>query len=364
MKITRVESIPLQFKSAQAHSDAIHTFQNPAAVVTKVHTDDGVTGWARTYFGSGQRAVPAFMSLLEEALAPVIVGEDPFFSRRIRKKLWDATEYFGVAGLTHWAIAALDICVWDIVGKGLRQPLFRLLGAERDRIPAYAMVGWYYDDLALFKERCVAVVEEGFRAVKIKVGRAGIDDDVSRFEAAREAVGPAVRIMVDANQAFDEIEALRRGRVYQELGAYWYEEPLRPHRKDALARIAAELDIPIATGENDYTKYAYLDLLRQGAVDIIQPDNRRSGGVTEWIEIGALAAAWDVPVASHGGGATNVHLLCSMPTAAYLESGSLKGAGAHTVQLTMENGEILCPEEPGVGSELKEEYVERHRADR
>ena len=135
--------------------------------------------------------------------------------------------------------------------------------------------------------------------------------------------------MVDANQAFNLNEAIRRGRVYQQMGCYWYEEPMPPYDHVAYAELARELDIPIATGENEYTKYAYADLIARHGVDIVQPDNRRAGGVSEWMEIAAIAAGFGLDVASHGGGATNVHMLLAMPNAIYLESGSLKGAAVH-----------------------------------
>lgn len=364
MKITGIEVIILQRKSETAIRDAIHTFADPVTLVTKVHTDSGITGWATTHFGTSQAAAQVMKVTLEHELAPVIAGENPFFAKAIREKLWNATEYHAVHGITHWAIAAIDLCLWDIVGKALQKPVSQVLGAHRDRIPAYAMVGWYFDDIEWFKEQCAAAVEQGFRAVKIKVGRGSIDEDVRRFEAAREAVGPSVRIMVDANQTFNEAEALQRGRIYQELGAYWYEEPLPPHQDEALARLAEQLDIPIASGENHYTKYAFLNLFRLGAVDIAQPDNRRAGGVTEWMEIGALAAAYNIPVASHGGGPANVHMLCAMPTAIYLESGLRSADEPHVVPLRMEDGCVICPDEPGLGTELRSDYVEKYRIDR
>lgn len=168
--------------------------------------------------------------------------------------------------------------------------------------------------------------------------------------------------MVDANQVFNRNEALRRGRVYQQMGCYWYEEPLPPHEKDGYAELARELDIRIATGENEYTKYAFLDLLKRGGADILQPDNRRAGGVTEWMEIAAIADAFGVDIASHGGGPTNVHMVCAMPNAIYLETGSLKGDSSSVEKLRMTDSQILAPETFGMGSELRREYIQKYKA--
>lgn len=167
--------------------------------------------------------------------------------------------------------------------------------------------------------------------------------------------------MVDANQVFHKKEALRRGRVYQQMGCYWFEEPLPPYEKDELADLARELDIRIAAGENEYTRFAFLDLLNRKSVDVAQPDNRRAGGVTEWMEIAALADAFGVDVASHGGGPTNVHMLCAMPNAIYIESGSLKGDSSTVEPLKMIQSEILAPVTPGMGSELKADYIRKFR---
>ena len=135
-----------------------------------------------------------------------------------------------------------------------------------------------------------------------------------------------------------------------------------PQRRDGYAELKRELDIRIATGENEYKKFGFLELLRQNAVDVVQPDNRRAGGVTEWMEIAALADAFGVEVASHGGGPTNVHMLCAMPNAIYLETSSVSGQDRNLEKLRMEDGDILAPTTPGIGSELDPDYIERNNA--
>jgi L-alanine-DL-glutamate epimerase-like enolase superfamily enzyme len=363
MKIAGLEALVLQFQSGRAIRDAIHSFVDPCGVVTKVFTDEGITGWGYSYFGTSREAAWVLKLMLERQLAPVITGLDPFYPKLIREKLWQATEYHGVVGLVHFGISAIDLAVWDIMGKALGVPVYKLLGAHRDRIPAYAMVGWYFDSDEEYAQKCIDAVEEGFNAVKLKVGMGTLSDDLRRIQIAREAVGPEIRLMVDANQAFDETEALRRGRAYEKYDLFWFEEPLAPQFKNSLGRLAAALDIPIATGENDYTKYAFLDLIQKGGVDIIQPDNRRAGGVTEWMEIAAIADAHGIKVASHGGGAANVNMLCAMPNAIYLESGSLKNDRMHVEQLELVDGCVLAPKLPGLGTEIRQDFIDEHLAD-
>jgi L-alanine-DL-glutamate epimerase-like enolase superfamily enzyme len=273
-------------------------------------------------------------------------------------------EYHGVQGVVSFAVAAVDIAVWDIVGKLAGEPVYRLLGGFRDTMPAYNMCGWYYpkdDDLSQYRRSIESALEEGFGAVKIKVGRGGPDDDARRIRAALELCGKGRPVMVDANQVFDRNEALRRGRMYEQLGCYWYEEPMPPHEKDGYADLVRALDIRVATGENLYTRYEFADLIRRGGADIVQPDNRRAGGVTEWMEIAAIADAAGVQVASHGGGVTNLHMLLAMPNAIYMESGSVKGDSSAIEPLRMKDGRMLAPETPGMGSELRPDWIAKYR---
>jgi L-alanine-DL-glutamate epimerase-like enolase superfamily enzyme len=155
-----------------------------------------------------------------------------------------------------------------------------MLGAVRDRIPVYAMCGWYREndrDHSQYKRTINDTLEIGYRAFKLKVGRFGLDDDVERIEVGRTSAGRDIRIMVDANQAYNRVEALRRGRAYQELGCFWYEEPLPPWDHEGYAELAQALDMRIATGENEYNKHAFMDLLLKKGADVVQPDNRRAG---------------------------------------------------------------------------------------
>lgn len=366
LKITRVETDLLRFPPGRPHYDAIQQLGvDRGGVVLRIHTDSGVTGWAYSSFGRLAGGPDTVRTILEKECAPLLIGQDPAMTRKIRADLWRALDYHGVQGVTHFAVSAVDIALWDIVAKSLGMPVYRLLGPARDRIPAYGMVGWYYDnddDLSEYRRAVESAFEEGFRAVKIKTGRGSIDDDVRRVRAALDLAGKDRRVLVDANQALNTNEAIRRGRVYQEMGCFWYEEPLPPWQKDGYAELAAALDIRIATGENEYTKYSFLELMQRKAADVLQPDNRRAGGVTEWMEIAALADAFGLEIASHGGGGMAAQMLCTMPHAIYLESGSLRNQTTHLQKLRMIDGEVLAPEMPGIGSELEPQYVEKYRA--
>jgi len=364
MKITGVETKVLRYEVKNPVSDSLHTYDAGCTMLTRVFTDEGITGYATTYFGRIKSGPDTVKIIIDKEMAPVLIGEDPFFARKIRNKLWVVSEYYGTAGVAHFAISALDICIWDIIGKALGQPVCKILGGCRDRIPVYAMVGWYYKNEKEFIKQCTEAFEEGFKAVKLKVGKDSLEDDVMRIKAIKSELGSDFRIMVDANCAFDEIEAMRRGRAYEELGVYWFEEPMQPYLRDSHVRLASALDIPIAIGENYYTRHQFYDVIKMGAVDIVQPDNRRAGGVTEWMDIASISEAAGLKLASHGGGPANVNILCAIPNAIYMESGSLKGENKMLVtQLTMVDGEILLPDVPGMGTEIREDYIKAHCVD-
>ncbi len=204
------------------------------------------------------------------------------------------------------------------------------------------MVGWLNYDLDDLKRVCLKAVEQGFRGVKIKVGAPTLEEDAARIEAVRAVIGLRTALMVDANQVFARHEALHRGRVYEQLGCYWFEEPLRADDTDGLAELARALAIQIASGENNYGKRQFRALFERRAVDIVQPDIRRAGGVTECLEIGLLADAFNVPYASHGGG-VHLHVLAALPNALFLESGLIPDGSP----VRLVDGCYRLPEGPG-----------------
>jgi L-alanine-DL-glutamate epimerase-like enolase superfamily enzyme len=356
IRITGLETDVLKRPPGTPEYDAIHKLGvESGSVVLRLKTDAGITGWASCSFGMIAGGPRVVQTILEQEVKPVIVGQDPAFPRRIRAELWKALEYNGVTGVVQFAIAAADIAVWDILGKSAGMPVYKMLGAYRDRMPVYSMCGWYYDDdqdLSHYRRSLDAAMTQGYPAVKIKVGRDSLDDDIRRIKLAFDIVGKGKRVMVDANQVFNRNEAQRRGRVYEQMGCFWLEEPLPPHDMEGFAELAQALDIRIATGENLATKYAFTDLITRKGVDVVQPDNRRAGGVTEWMEIGALADAHGLELASHGGSATNLNMLLAMPNAIYMET-----SGARKLV----NGEMLAPEEPGMSSEVSEAEIKRYR---
>jgi len=344
VKITNVTATAESRRRPNPIRDAIQSLDTDGACRIVIETSEGVTGSSSIFFGRGEQ-VPAILAhLINDELAPAVIGEDAFLIRGIRDKLRKLTDYHGTSGITLFGIAGIDIALWDTVGRALGQPVWRLLGGHRDRVPAYAMVGWLNYDLDTLRRIATQAIEQGFVGVKMKVGAMTLKEDVQRIEAVRAVIGPDKLLMVDANQVFSANEALRRGRIYEQLGCYWFEEPLPADDIDGLAQLAQALTIPIASGENNYGKRQFRQLFERRAVDIVQPDLRRAGGLTECFEIGLLADAFNLPYASHGGGA-HLQVLAALPNTLFMESGLLRG------QERLVDGCYLLSDEPGLGSQ-------------
>lgn len=343
MKITEVTVEVHSAAKSHPIRDAIQLLDRDGRCTVKIHTDDGLVGVSNTYFGRVASSPAVLAKIITDQLGPAIVGQDPTLIRHIREKLRVLTDYQGTAGLSTFGISAIDVALWDLLGKSLEVPVWKLLGAQRTAVPTYAMVGWLELDIPALENVTATAMEQGFRGVKMKVGGGPLTEDVARIKAVRSVIGEDAPLMVDANQAFDFSEALRRGRAYEDLGCRWFEEPLAAADTEHHIRLANRLDIPLATGENRYGQAQFRDLLAGGGVGIVQPDLRRAGGLTDCLEIGLMAAGFGIPYASHGGG-PHIHVLAALPNTIYLESGLLP----ENSPITLVDGCYPLPQEPGL----------------
>ncbi|MBN1581239.1 MAG: mandelate racemase/muconate lactonizing enzyme family protein [Anaerolineae bacterium] len=325
--------------------DALQSLPGAGSVQVVVHTDEGMSGRGTVGFGRIAGAPDTLAVLIEHELKPVVLGTDPAFVRRTHQEMLRETEYHSSSGLATFGIAAIDTALWDCLGKALGVPCWQLWGAVHERIPAYAMVGWLNYDDAQVQRICAQAVEQGFRAVKIKVGYPTLEEDIRRIQVVRQAIGNDIPLMVDANQSLTTKEAIQRGRAFQDLGCYWWEEPIPASDVEGYAALARALDIPIGTGENLYSAAEFARFLRCDAVDIVQPDMRRAGGPTALLQIGTMADAFRRPYASHGGDPVQLNVMACLPNAIYLETG-LIGPGS---PLKLVDGCVEIPRGAGFG---------------
>ena len=339
-------------------------------VLVWIRTADGGTGLGFTVGSRFRGGAAVIRSGIQDALSPVIMGRDPTEIERLWEDMTFQTLLLGGRGAVTRGLSAVDIALWDLLAKrgGLR--LCDLLGRYRLRVPAYASGGYYYHDdpdrdLEHLEDEVRRHVELGFQAVKMKIGRRPVQDDLRRVERVLEAVGPGVKVAVDANHAWpDASSAIRDLRCLDDLGLWWVEEPVLPDRMKAGARIAAALTTPIATGEIEAGLSSFQRLIDTGAADILQPDATVVGGVTEWLKIAHAAEAQDIPLAPHWVPDIHIHLGAATPNVEVLEYfhsgvGVLNFENLLEEKLRFEGGELLVPAHPGHGIRLSREAIER-----
>lgn len=313
MKIVRVSCEQFRWPRKKPITNGKHTYTHEQLGLVKIETDEGITGIG---VGAEGKIVKQVIDHLSEKL----LGEDPIDVERIWYKLWEP-KLIGRRGLTTRAISAIDIGLWDIRAKVSGLPLYKLLGGFRGRVPTY-VAGGYYEEGKGLKElarEMGSLVEVGARAIKMKVGGLSVREDVERVRVVRETVGPDIKILVDANCAYRLYEAIQIAHRIEDYDIFWFEEPIAPDNYEGLSRLAASTIIPIATGENEYTKYGFRDLIQQNAVAILNADAKIMGGVTEFMKVAALAQAYDLDLAPHGSQDIHVHLVAAIPNGLILE---------------------------------------------
>jgi L-alanine-DL-glutamate epimerase-like enolase superfamily enzyme len=340
------------------------SFQRGGGSFVEIHTDQGLVG-------IGPGVAPDLLPALQSRL----VSEDPFDTERHLAAL----RYYA-PGMPYRGVAGVDIALWDLIGKACGQPLYKLWGGGRDRVPAYASMIL----LSTPEERsrlAASLLSEGWQAIKLRLHHATLKEDLATVERVREAVGDRMAIMADGNQAqssgnwqpgvlWDYRRALATARAMEAMGCYWLEEPLPRYAFQDLARLNAEVALPIAGGENNRGVHEFLQMLREGVYDILQPEGMVNGGVTELRKIGVLAEAFGKRVAPHHGGRglgtiAHLHLVASWPHAPYLELlhdppiGDYR-SGFSALQnppVVESDGCLAVPQGPGLGVEINRELI-------
>ena len=319
MKIESLTSYVLQYDLDVELGYSQQYYTRRSAHLVRIGTDDGIVGWGEC-FGPGTVAV-ANATIVEEVIQPLIVGMDPIDREVIWHRVYNLLRDHGRGGMPVQAQSGVDIALWDIAGKVTGLPLHQLLGGRfRETVPVYGygMMLQRVDDLAeRFAAEAASLVDGGFRAVKMKIGR-GPNEDIELVRAVRDAIGADVELMVDANHCYSATEALRVSRALEGLDVAWFEEPVAPEDLEGYRRLRSALDVPIAGGETAFTRWGWRELIEGRCLDIAQPEVCALGGITEYQKVLALAHANFVPVVNHVWGsavavATNLHLLTAMP---------------------------------------------------
>ena len=360
MNVTDVRVEVLRVPVEQAYVAAGRQVEGNWHVLARVTTDDGVEGFGYIVYAR-QDLVRAVGEATRE-LASQLIGAHVLEVEAAWARVATHGSWTGPGGLLHIAMAPLDIALWDAAGKTLGQPVYRLLGGYCDRLPAYASDRlWYSLSLDELAKSAGQHVRHGYRTVKLRLGKeADPQREVERVQAVRQAVGGEVRILVDATESWDRSRAMHTGRLLQEAGIAWLEDPLHHQDLSGLAQVANSLEIPVAGGEHLYDLHAFHELLQHRAVDIAIIDLARVGGITPWRRIAAVAQAHHVPVCGHVIPEIHVHLLCAIPNAFMVENVPRSAAILRHMP-ALEDGCLVAPKTPGLGLELDDAAVARYR---
>lgn len=343
-------------------------------VVVAVHAEDGTYGLGTVGGGS-----PVAMSVIEHHLADLMLGADVFDVERNWQTLYRNTMVLGRKGIVLEAISALDIALWDIQGKLTGQPVYNLLGGRtRSRVRAYASQLYATTDLSALHAEAAAHSANGFSAVKMRFGygpgegRAGMRANYELVRTVREAVGPDVDVATEAYMGWDTTYAITMINMVEELGVAWVEEPVLPDARESYAYIRSRVGVPISGGEHEFTLSGFHDMLKAGAVDILQPDVNRMGGITEARKVWALAEAYAIPVIPHSNQAHNAHLIISSYGSPLMEVFPDDGvhAGYNLYHHFFDgepravSGHVELAEGPGLGLSLVPTVVKDHLVER
>jgi L-alanine-DL-glutamate epimerase-like enolase superfamily enzyme len=367
--VSRIESVSVSIASVpleNAVTFSTRTVRAREYCLVKVRSTDGVEGIGYCYAvnTSGRLLAVAVTDLL----APLLVGQESLRVEGLWQELYQEALLQGRAGAVMRAISAIDIALWDLNARTAKLPLYRYLGCwADDRVPAYASGGYYQPGKtnAHLAEEMAGHVRKGFRAVKMKTGRLSPGEEEKRLAAVREAVGPDVIVMLDANNAWKDLPtALSYLRRFERYDPYWIEEPFSPDDIDNHARLARATTVTVATGEIEAGRWRFKELLERGATTLVQVDATVCGGITEWKRVAATAASYGVSVAPHAWHDVHVHCVASAPNATYAEfmpdDHIVNFRRLIDVQVRDEGGQLLLPQTPGLGFQFAPEAMKRY----
>jgi L-alanine-DL-glutamate epimerase-like enolase superfamily enzyme len=364
--ITAIETFILHVPVTRGGiADSTHSITDWGVPGVLIRTGDGLRGYGYAGTHAHLATDRLITSCISDAYAPLLIGKDALQVR----SLWDqlahhpAIQWVGRCGITHLALAAIDIALWDIKAKQAGVPLWKLLGGSGSkRVEAYNTDGgWLNWPLETLIGDCKRLVEsEGYRGVKIKIGSSEPGRDLERIEAVRKAIGPRIKLMVDANGRLDLPAAVQIGRRLRDFDVGWFEEPIWYDDVAGHAQLARSIDTPIALGEQLYRLDDFRNFIAAGAVHFVQPDVTRLAGITEWWQVADLALAARLPVAAHVGDMAQIHLHTSIAHSACTLLEFIPWIReCFTDPATVHEGAFVTPQQPGAGTTLRPDAIER-----
>ncbi|MGZ0150047.1 mandelate racemase/muconate lactonizing enzyme family protein [Kribbella sp. WER1] len=357
--IVRAEAFLVDLEVETVRTDAVQAFLKQETVFVRLTTADGLTGLGYSYtIGTGGTAV---LALLRDHLLPRLVGADARNVEALWSDLFWSTHATTVGAITSLALASVDTALWDLRCLRAGEPLWRLAGGYRQQVPLYDTEGgWLHLTTDELVAGALASQQAGWPGVKLKVGKPRVHEDLERLRAVRDAVGPAMDIMVDANQSMTYPEARRRAAAFEAVDLSWFEEPLPADDVTGHVRLASGTSIPIAVGESLYSVSQFREYAAAGGAGIIQADVARIGGITPWLKVAHLAETFNLEICPHFLMELHVSLTAAVPNGRYVEHiPQLRAITSSEMEIV--DGHAVAPDVPGLGIDWDQDAIDDRR---
>lgn len=364
LTITRIETEAIRVPLARTYRGSHYKMTHRSTIITRIHTASGLVGEA--YAGDEDASLLEIESIIQEELAPLLIGQDGSAIERLweiaRPATWDILRDRRL-GLV--ACASIDVTLWDLMGKALEVPLWKLWGGYRSRVPVITIGGYYGSNLTI-KEEVEYLLKEEFAGMKFKIGGMSPEDDAKRFKEARKVGGDNFRIAVDANQGYTPAQAIEFSKLVADDNLLWFEEPcIWQNDKKGMRDVRYGGSVAVCAGQSEFSAAGCRDLMEAGSIDFCNFDSSWSGGPTEWRKVAGMATVYDVKMAHHEEAQVAAHLLASIPHGTYLEYFHPKRDPIwHNIianRPKLKDGRIQLNDRSGLGWELDQDYIKKYR---
>jgi D-galactarolactone cycloisomerase len=364
LTITRIETEAIRVPLARTYRGSHYKMTHRSTVITRIHTASGLVGEA--YAGDEDASLLEIESIIHDEIAPLIIGQDGSAIEKLweiaRPATWDILRDRRL-GLV--ACASIDVTLWDLMGKALDVPLWKLWGGYRSRVPVITIGGYYGSNLTI-KEEVEYLLKEEFAGMKFKIGGMSPEDDAKRFKEARKVGGDNFRIAVDANQGYTPAQAIEFSKLVADDNLLWFEEPcIWQNDKKGMRDVRYGGSVAVCAGQSEFSAAGCRDLMETGSIDFCNFDSSWSGGPTEWRKVAAMASVYDVKMAHHEEAQVSAHLLASIPHGTYVEYFHPdRDPIWHNLlanRPALRDGHIQLNDNPGLGWELDRDYIKKYR---
>jgi L-alanine-DL-glutamate epimerase-like enolase superfamily enzyme len=364
LKITRIETEAIRVPLARTYRGSHYKMTHRSTVITRIHTASGLVGEA--YAGDEDASLLEIENIIHDEIAPLLIGEDGSAIEKLwetaRPATWDILRDRRL-GLV--ACASIDVTLWDLLGKALDVPLWKLWGGYRSKVPVITIGGYYGSNLSI-KEEVEYLLKEEFAGMKFKIGGMSPADDAKRFKEARKVGGDGFRIAVDANQGYTPAQAIEFSKLVADDNLLWFEEPcIWQNDRKGMRDVRYSGSVAVCAGQSEFSAAGCRDLMETGAIDFCNFDSSWSGGPTEWRKVAAMASVYDVKMAHHEEAQVSAHLLASIPHGTYVEYFHPdRDPIWHNLLANrpkLKEGHIQLNDNPGLGWELDRDYIDKYR---